>query len=85
MDVSTNFDVDCRYSDNPRDFCSRRKDRQRGLITNGQYQDPRSSPGLEKRERKSCLNRRNRNICVWGKYGSAFCSGTLHVHVLGVL
>lgn len=61
------------------------EDRQRGLITNGQYQDPRSSPGLEKRERKSCLNRRNRNICVWGKYGSAFCSGTLHVHVLGVL
>lgn len=35
MDVSTNFDVDCRYSDNPRDFCSRIKDRQRGLITNG--------------------------------------------------
>lgn len=67
MDVSTNFDVDCRYSDNPRDFCSRIKDRQ------------------EKRERKSCLNRRNRNICVWGKYGSAFCSGPLHVHVLGVL
>lgn len=33
MDVSTNFDVDCRYSDNPRDFCSRIKDRQ----------DPRSS------------------------------------------
>lgn len=25
MDVSTNFDVDCRYSDNPRDFCSRIK------------------------------------------------------------
>lgn len=25
MDVLTNFDVDCRYSDNPRDFCSRIK------------------------------------------------------------